>query len=324
MRVDAGQQESRAVAVDLPSEAKRKADKNIEMSGNHPKRTRITRQSYTSALSSEGEESYGADGGDGPRPIPTIEFEDVYQNGRAKAKRCIIKFKDEWFVFMCDEHDSVFSSQNPLDAARSHGREMHSLRRLSREQVVKIFGYRVEGCNPQLAADNNTVFFAAKERSSPYIMKLHVLELYSARCSDQLLYPVMLVDKDTMDFPDGNRHSFVTLVGSGALALPPNDHFIRDNKLVRNEAYDDGGKKAIYRRFPVYVFNGKHSFEWVRVKDLYPLNHGQAQPHDSQSRLYDEARRWLAQQKGFQSWSRYQRCARDGENRALVDTGKPV
>ncbi|KAI2636826.1 hypothetical protein GGS21DRAFT_513456 [Xylaria nigripes] len=91
----------------------------------------------------------------------TVTFAEVYQNGEAAHKDTIIEFpqgSDQWYILKCEEHQQRFT-QRVLQGATKHlnGRDHGNIDRRQRTLAIKMLGYRVLGCNRQLAEVNNKV-----------------------------------------------------------------------------------------------------------------------------------------------------------------------
>ncbi|KAH7309806.1 hypothetical protein B0I35DRAFT_412677 [Stachybotrys elegans] len=89
----------------------------------------------------------------------TIEFDQVYQEGRAAKKYTIAHFPRRgdgyWYILECAEHGEVFNGQQPWFAASRHVHSKHINISADHASTVREFGTRVLNCNSKLAEMNN-------------------------------------------------------------------------------------------------------------------------------------------------------------------------
>ncbi|KAJ4128034.1 hypothetical protein NW768_008318 [Fusarium equiseti] len=87
-----------------------------------------------------------------------IEFDEVYQHGRATKKYVIEFYRGDWYVVECEKHNKVFTTKNPLNGARSHLKgSSHPDSSPTTETAIRLFGRLVLNCNDGLAELNNSV-----------------------------------------------------------------------------------------------------------------------------------------------------------------------
>ncbi|KAF2967443.1 hypothetical protein GQX73_g6142 [Xylaria multiplex] len=98
--------------------------------------------------------------GDEPGALRTITFDEVYQNGQAEHKDTIVEFPPntrKWYILKCEEHGIRFG-QRPMPGAAKHlSGQLHKSQTRSNALAIELLGYRVIGCNQQLAELNNDV-----------------------------------------------------------------------------------------------------------------------------------------------------------------------
>ncbi|KAI1827081.1 hypothetical protein F4861DRAFT_495194 [Xylaria intraflava] len=132
-----------------------------------------SRESMLPAEESKGKKPLRVNTAIGPLPTPTptvsaaedadvsrtVTFAEVYQNGEAEHKDTIIEYppnSDQWYILMCEVHQVRFT-QRPLFGAGKHlnGQNHGFQSRSDKRGIINTLGYRVLGCNRELAALNN-------------------------------------------------------------------------------------------------------------------------------------------------------------------------
>ncbi|KAL6406046.1 hypothetical protein AUP68_10607 [Ilyonectria robusta] len=98
----------------------------------------------------------------------TVDFEEVFQDGRARTKHVIVQFPTgvgAWYILQCAKHDLSFKD-NLMERAATHlsGKEHGWSSQAPAVVVIKHLGVQVLGCNKTLANKNNSV--ALKEFQS--------------------------------------------------------------------------------------------------------------------------------------------------------------
>ncbi|KAK2770525.1 hypothetical protein CKAH01_14713 [Colletotrichum kahawae] len=101
-----------------------------------------------------------------------IEFDEVYQDGKAEFKHTIVKFSDKFYILKyaycdikawkplltddrCDKH-GVHFRQNALIAAAKHlNSALHGFLKKDFRQAIELLGIRVSNCTDALAKLNN-------------------------------------------------------------------------------------------------------------------------------------------------------------------------
>lgn len=109
----------------------------------------------------------------------TIDFEDVYQNGKGKHRYMIVNqsykhpaepaLTGDFWIFRCLMHKTHYSSKNGADgtkssAAKHAGHESHRLNLGDSDKNTKsfrLFGVMVKNCTTELAKKNNDAVQAA-------------------------------------------------------------------------------------------------------------------------------------------------------------------
>ncbi|CAG1980234.1 unnamed protein product [Fusarium graminearum] len=87
----------------------------------------------------------------------TIEYEQVYQNGKAEPKYVIAEYNGFWYILECKEHRLHFNN-DPIRGAAKHLRgKKHNRVSVNYEEAIRELGTRVLGCGKKEAADNNIV-----------------------------------------------------------------------------------------------------------------------------------------------------------------------
>jgi len=90
----------------------------------------------------------------------TIEFDEVYQHGRATKKYVIEFYKGDYYIVECEQHNKVFATKSPLNGARSHLKgSSHPDSSPTTDTAIRLFGRVVLGCNDGLMELNNSVAF---------------------------------------------------------------------------------------------------------------------------------------------------------------------
>ncbi|KAH7630081.1 hypothetical protein B0T09DRAFT_141851 [Sordaria sp. MPI-SDFR-AT-0083] len=93
-----------------------------------------------------------------PSTQRAITFDEVYQNGNAKFKHIIVEYpseSQEYYILKCDDHGVHFGA-NPLAGAAKHlASKMHDHQSKNYNVAVDTLGFRVIGCNAELARMNN-------------------------------------------------------------------------------------------------------------------------------------------------------------------------
>lgn len=101
--------------------------------------------------------------GPGLGPSKTIDFDDVFQDGRAEQKHMIIswpKGSNQWFILYCEEHGLAFGRNPLLGASRHIGSEDHQHLPEDYDFAVKILGVQVLNCDLEKANRNNAIYKA--------------------------------------------------------------------------------------------------------------------------------------------------------------------
>ncbi|KAF3809500.1 hypothetical protein GCG54_00012784 [Colletotrichum gloeosporioides] len=84
-----------------------------------------------------------------------IEFDEVYQDGKAEFKHTIVKFSNKFYILKCDKH-GVHFKQNALIAAAKHlNSALHGFLKKDFCQAIEFLGIRVVNCTDALAKLNN-------------------------------------------------------------------------------------------------------------------------------------------------------------------------
>lgn len=83
----------------------------------------------------------------------------MYQEGNAKFKHIIVEYppeSGEFYILKCDDHGVHFGA-NPLAGAAKHlASKMHDHQSKNYSVAIDTLGFRVIGCNAELAQRNNT------------------------------------------------------------------------------------------------------------------------------------------------------------------------
>ncbi|KAF5716174.1 hypothetical protein FMUND_6517 [Fusarium mundagurra] len=87
----------------------------------------------------------------------TIEFDQVYQNGRAEPKYIIVKHDEFWYILECKKHKLHFNN-HPIRGAQKHLRsKKHNQISVNYEEAIRVLGTRVLHCTEDNVAENNEV-----------------------------------------------------------------------------------------------------------------------------------------------------------------------
>ncbi|ROT42659.1 hypothetical protein SODALDRAFT_20525 [Sodiomyces alkalinus F11] len=130
-------------------------------SGSPPKRK------STSALEPSAQESGRTKrpktASDNPQGERTVTYDEVYQDGKAKYKHAILGWEGQWYILKCEEHGVHFRMQ-AINAAMKHlDSEAHGKLKRYSDRAVRMLGYRVLGCNEELAEKHNAIVKEAFE-----------------------------------------------------------------------------------------------------------------------------------------------------------------
>ncbi|KAI0408500.1 hypothetical protein F4802DRAFT_415900 [Xylaria palmicola] len=275
----------------------------------------------------------------------TITFEEVYQNGLAQHKDTIVNFPpgtDLWYILKCEEHQMRFG-RRPLMGAGKHltGRAHDCPNRQSSLSIEKL-GYRVIGCNKQLADLNNDL--ADKALTDGYVPEKGKKRRYSSgkakdpcetsasslpkrrkpnelitnpkpfhiyHCywkPDRRRYPVMILGWDDQK-PGGLEYRLGNTELLGKKTCRPKCYQYKDadNNSVASivgwsPGYEDGGPRVKKRKFPAMF--------------LFPLY--KPYPPQGDSDPYNVARRWIATKEGFNSWEEFEKHRKGKDKGKLV------
>ncbi|KAJ4004015.1 hypothetical protein NW752_010903 [Fusarium irregulare] len=86
-----------------------------------------------------------------------IEYDEVYQNGKAEPKYNIAWFEGFYYILECKAHRMHFH-KDPLRGASKHLRgKKHNQRCVNYEEAIRALGIRVLNCDEEKAKDNNDV-----------------------------------------------------------------------------------------------------------------------------------------------------------------------
>ncbi|KAJ4189088.1 hypothetical protein NW767_011739 [Fusarium falciforme] len=102
----------------------------------------------------------------------TIEFNQVFQGGKARTKYRIARYPPQggaWYILECREHEKRFP-KDPIHGAAKHlDSPAHEHMGRGHKQAVRELGTLVLGCNEALAAKNNAIFdrASAKDAEKP-------------------------------------------------------------------------------------------------------------------------------------------------------------
>ncbi|WZH48539.1 uncharacterized protein QYS62_009717 [Fusarium acuminatum] len=87
----------------------------------------------------------------------TIEFDEVYQNGNAEAKRIIVKYFQDWYIVECKEHKMPFLKQTLKAASKHLSSGKHRMENPGQAGVIRELGTHVLNCTEERAMMNNEV-----------------------------------------------------------------------------------------------------------------------------------------------------------------------
>ncbi|CAG7563431.1 unnamed protein product [Fusarium equiseti] len=197
----------------------------------------------------------------------TIEFDEVYQHGRATKKYVIEFYKGDYYIVECEQHNKVFATKSPLNGARSHLKgSSHPDSSPTTETAIRLFGRVVLGCNDGLMELNNSVAFRPSydEQGHP----------------DSEFYP----PEDLTDDPFNSsqtRHLQSVLTpqvdpqpGEFPNEIPASCEYDPCTGVVGfADAYKLGGTQAAQREYPIMYFDAveypwKCNFGWVPVTEM--------------------------------------------------------
>ncbi|KAH8667224.1 hypothetical protein BGZ61DRAFT_483912 [Ilyonectria robusta] len=114
-----------------------------------------------------------------------IDFDDVFQNGKAATKHIIVNNNGEWYILVCEEHDMVFTTNRPTRGAGVHlDSEAHGRMGRSEQQAIDRLGIRVRDCNTSRANRNNEVTREAFKHGHQNPKKARVFQRELSQHSD--------------------------------------------------------------------------------------------------------------------------------------------
>ncbi|KFA68064.1 hypothetical protein S40285_02577 [Stachybotrys chlorohalonatus IBT 40285] len=259
------------------------------------------------------------------RPTRTIDFKDVYQEGRAPRKYTIIQYADppekepvEWYILDCRAHKKTFDTPFPLRGARiharkpSHGGPKNSLQ--SKNAIMREFGILVRNCDATLAKMNNEATARAKKGVSQVIRpNVYYVEQVAALTSSE--DPTIAVMEGgiyrTFYAPTKKWYAvFVLPLGDfGKIGLPGSiwdtdllalnhNHCYKYSQATKKiwtaDGFEHDGEKAHLRCVPVKYFDGvdltQCNYAWVMVGDLHPILEIKDLPYQCSIRQYVDIR----------------------------------
>ncbi|KAH7013158.1 hypothetical protein EDB80DRAFT_709432 [Ilyonectria destructans] len=122
------------------------------------------------------------------RPLDSeraMDFNDVFQNGKAATKHIIVNYNGEWYILMCEEHGMIFTTNRPTRGAGVHlDSEAHGRLGRSEQQAIDQLGIRVRNCNALCAERNNEVAREAFKNGHRNPTKARVFHRESSDDSD--------------------------------------------------------------------------------------------------------------------------------------------
>ncbi|KAH7120143.1 hypothetical protein B0J13DRAFT_568382 [Dactylonectria estremocensis] len=114
-----------------------------------------------------------------------IDFNDVFQGGKAATKHIIVNYNDEWYILVCEEHDMIFTTNRPTRGAGVHlDSEAHGRMGRSEQQAIEHLGIRVRHCNALCANRNNEVTREAFKNGHQNPKKVRLFPRESSELSD--------------------------------------------------------------------------------------------------------------------------------------------
>ncbi|KEY73678.1 hypothetical protein S7711_07724, partial [Stachybotrys chartarum IBT 7711] len=254
------------------------------------------------------------------RPTRTIDFKDVYQEGRASKKYTIIQYPEsqenasaEWYILECVDHGKSFGTPYPIRGARAHAkysdhdRAKNLIR--STDAVMREFGVLVRNCDATLAKMNNEATVRAKKVASQakrpnvfyneQVAALTSSEDGAVAATEGSIYRTFYAPMKkwyaVFVLPLG---SLGTIGLSGSIwdtrLLRLDGHSYRYNKVTREiwlaDGFGHGEEKAHLRSVPVKYFDAADladcNFGWVMVKDLHPILDIKDMPYQRSIRQY--------------------------------------
>ncbi|KAJ4319095.1 hypothetical protein N0V84_006549 [Fusarium piperis] len=100
-------------------------------------------------------------------PGRSIEFSQVFQNGRATVKYRVVRFPSDtghWYILECKDCNLSFDEADILAEATLHLIHGHAGSFVTAKDAIAKFGTRVLNCTHELASSNNDAF----ERTRPH------------------------------------------------------------------------------------------------------------------------------------------------------------
>ncbi|KAK5659004.1 hypothetical protein OQA88_1091 [Cercophora sp. LCS_1] len=225
-------------------------------------------------------------------PTRSIEFDDVYQNGKPKIPYIIEEFpksSGEWYIFRCEEHGLHFGSsgRSPiLGAGRHIDTADHGHPGRAGKVVVKALGVRVLNCTEDKAILNNSLIArpvdkrtkAFKETRPSKALKTPTALPYSKQRPGSTFigsvtnpiaghvysikkgYPsaVLLLALGDLEHigVEGSLHT-TSFARCGAL---PSCFQRHDERLLWANGFEDNGPRVSERQYPVLFFNRETCF----------------------------------------------------------------
>jgi len=276
-------------------------DQITEVEPNDP-RTRSKKRKNTSASPASQSVKH-------PRQIPsevgpagTIEYCDVYQDGKAEDNYTIIKHDGAYYILRCTKHGLVFSGDHPLQGAMNHLRSPgHPNESISYSVAITRLGVLVLNCDNDKKEKNNR----AVERRVEYMRdqrrrRYRASQTYrnlkrdpqhgdmymawwdlgkqkgkTAKASkeeDLKLFAFLVLPF----FPQENDRFGVSVTTSDLKNDIPTCYRYNKSSDMYDwaEDYMPGGKKALKRVYPIMCFDGSRvpSVQWIPITHFRRFN----------------------------------------------------
>lgn len=235
-------------------------------------------------------------------PAETIEYCDVYQDGKAKDKYTIIEHDGLYYILRCTKHRLIFFGDRPLQGAMNHLRSPeHPNETISYSVAIARLGVLVLNCDDDKKIQNNGAV-------NKYVKHMKDQRRRSRRASQT--YRDLKRDPQHgemyMAWWDLSKQKGATAKASeeknlklfAFLVLPffprENDRFgvsvttsnlkndipscYQYNASTRrydwSEDYTSGGKKALKRLYPIMCFDGSRvpSVQWIPITHFREFN----------------------------------------------------
>ncbi|KAL8310670.1 hypothetical protein RB597_010491 [Gaeumannomyces tritici] len=231
----------------------------------------------------------------------TVSFEEVRDQHRIIAWPAA---SPHFYTLRCENHGKFFDSKDPVQGAGKHLSKIHGTSG-THQNAIRELGFRVQNCTREQVGESNRAIDQLNAVDKPNaIDQPHRRIVKDPKASIQPTHgkfyqvswsagaktrpgtPYVALCLPTGDFDIVGISGSISTTGLG-ICIPRCYRTRAENILEWNEGYQDGGKKAYYRKFPFLFFTsdvkvpseGKLSIPekgkvlaWVSASDIQQLD----------------------------------------------------